>query len=57
MINHASILYSMGDAIGPFLKLFEEFPPAQKPEAFTVGDAFETMKSRINRKLRVLQDQ
>jgi hypothetical protein len=44
VINHAWILYPMSDAIGPFLKSFEEFPPSQKPEVFTVGDALETIK-------------
>jgi len=45
VIDHAWILYPMGDAIGPFLQSFEEFPPSQKPGSFTVGDAFKTIKS------------
>ena len=31
--------------IGPFLKSFEEYPPAQEPRSFTVGDAFKTIKA------------
>jgi len=44
-IDHAWILYPMGDVIGPFLKSFDEYPPVQKPGSFTVGDAFKTIKS------------
>ena len=45
MIDHAWILYPMGDVIGPFLKTFDEYPPSQKPGSFTVGDAFKTIKA------------
>ena len=44
-IDHAWILYPMGDVIGPFLKSFEQFPPAQKPGSFTIGDAFKAIKA------------
>jgi hypothetical protein len=44
-IDHVWILYPMGDAIGPFLKSFQEFPPSQKPGSFTVNDAFKTIKA------------
>jgi len=44
--DHSWILYPMGDAIGPFLKSFEEFPPAQKPGTFTIGDAFKKIGSQ-----------
>ena len=44
-IDHAWIIYPMGDVIGPFLKSFEEYPPAQKPGSFTVDDAFKTLKA------------
>jgi arylsulfatase len=44
-IDHAWILYPMGDVIGPFLKSFDEYPPVQKPGSFTVGDAFKTIKA------------
>jgi arylsulfatase len=44
-IDHAWILYPMGDVIGPFLNSFQEFPPSQKPGSFTVGDAFKTIKA------------
>ncbi len=44
-IDHAWIIYPMADVIGPFLKSFEEYPPAQKPGSFTVGDAFKTLKA------------
>ena len=45
VIDHAWILYPMGDVIGPFLKTFDEYPPSQKPGSFTVGDAFKTIKA------------
>ncbi len=45
VIDHAWILYPMGDVIGPFLQSFEEFPPAQKPGSFTVGQAFKALKA------------
>jgi arylsulfatase A-like enzyme len=45
VIDHAWILYPMGDVIGPFLNSFEEFPPAQKPGSFTIGDAFKMIKA------------
>ena len=45
VIDHAWILYPMADVIGPFLKSFEAFPPAQKPGSFTIGDAFKTMQA------------
>ena len=44
-IDHAWILYPMGDVIGPFLQSFDEYPPVQKPGSFTVGDAFKTIKA------------
>ena len=44
-IDHAWILYPMGDVIGPFLKSFQEFPPIQKPGSFTIGDAFKTIQA------------
>ena len=45
VINHAFILYPMVDVVGPFLKSFDEFPPAQKPGSFTVGQAFKTLQA------------
>ncbi|MBT8368403.1 MAG: arylsulfatase [Deltaproteobacteria bacterium] len=45
VIDHAWILYPMGDVIGPFLKSFEEYPPVQKPGSFTVGDAFKSLQA------------
>ena len=44
-IDHAFILYPMGEVIGPFLHSFEEYPPVQKPGSFTVGDAFEAIQA------------
>jgi len=43
-LDHVFVLYPIGDVIGPFLKSFEEYPPAQKPGSFTIGDAFEAIK-------------
>jgi arylsulfatase len=45
VIDHAWILYPLPDAIGPFLKSFEEFPPVQKPGSFTVGQAFKSLQA------------
>ncbi len=44
-IDHAWILYPLGDAIGPFLKSFDEYPPVQKPGSFTVGAAFKALRA------------
>ena len=44
-IDHEYILFPLGDAIGPFLKSFEEFPPIQKPGSFTVGQAFKAIQA------------
>jgi arylsulfatase A-like enzyme len=46
VFDHSWIIYPMGDVIGPFLKSFEEFPPAQKPGTFTIGDAFDKIGSQ-----------
>ena len=45
VFDNSWVIYPMGDAIAPFLKSFEEFPPAQKPGSFTVGDAFKTLQA------------
>jgi hypothetical protein len=45
MIDHAWIMYPLGEAIGPFLNSFEEFPPVQKPGSFTVGQAFKELQA------------
>ncbi len=45
VIDHAWILYPMGDVIGPFLKSFDEYPPVQKPGSFTVGQAFKALQA------------
>ena len=43
-IDHAWILYPLGEVIAPFLKSFEEYPPSQKPGSFTVGEAFKQLR-------------
>ena len=42
-LDHAWVIYPLGDAIAPMLKSLEEFPPAQKAGSFTIGDAFEAV--------------
>ncbi len=44
-IDHAYVIYPMGDAIAPMLKSFQEFPPVQKAGSFTIGDAFDAVTS------------
>lgn len=45
VLDHAWILYPMGDVVGPVLKSFNEFPPSQKPGSFTVGNAFKVLQA------------
>jgi len=41
MLDHAFVLYPMGDIIAPMLQSFVDFPASQKAGSFTIGDAFE----------------
>lgn len=43
MLDHAFVIYPLGDVIAPFLQSLQDFPPSQKPGSFTVGDAFEAI--------------
>jgi arylsulfatase len=43
-IDHAWILYPMGDVVGEFLGTFKEFPPRMKAGSFTIGDALEKLE-------------
>ena len=45
VMDRAFLLYPMGDVIGPMLKSFDEFPPAQKPGSFTIGQAFKMIQA------------
>ena len=43
MLDHAFVLYPMGDIIAPMLQSFVDFPASQKAGSFTIGDAFEAV--------------
>ena len=43
-IDHAWILYPMGDVVGEFLATFKEYPPRMKAGSFTIGDALEKLE-------------
>ena len=45
LMDRAFLLYPMGNVVGPMLKSFDEFPPAQKPGSFTIGQAFKMFQA------------
>lgn len=42
-LDHAWVIYPLGDALAPMLQSLQDFPPAQKAGSFTIGDAFEAV--------------
>jgi arylsulfatase len=47
--DHVFVIYPMGDIIAPMLESLKEFPPAQEPGSFTIGDAFDAVTAGAGR--------
>jgi arylsulfatase len=43
MFHHAFMLAAAQAIVAKFLETFKEFPPVQKPNSFTIGEAKEKM--------------
>lgn len=48
MIRHAYMLAAAQASVAKFMETFKEFPPVQKPNSFTIGDAKEKMQEAIS---------
>ena len=43
-IDHAWIMYPIGDVVGEFLGTFKEYPPRMKAASFTLGDVLDKLQ-------------
>ena len=48
-IDHAFLMYPMGDVVGDFLATFKEYPPRMKAGSWDMGKALESLQTPISK--------